>query len=64
MGKADLHIHTTYSWDGTCTVEAVLKQAAHIAGLDVIAITDHDDIRGALEAVELGPRYGIEVVHG
>ena len=46
MGKADLHIHTIYSWDGTCTVEAVLKQAAHIAELDVIAITDHDDIRG------------------
>ena len=64
MGRADLHIHTIYSWDGTCTVEAVLKQAAHIAGLDVIAITDHDDIQGALEAVELGPRYGIEVVPG
>jgi len=64
MGKADLHIHTIYSWDGTCTVEAVLKQAAHIAELDVIAITDHNDIRGALEAVELAPHYGIEVVPG
>ena len=64
MGKADLHIHTIYSWDGTCTVEAVLKQAAHIAGLDVIAITDHDEIQGALEAVDLAPRYGIEVIPG
>jgi len=64
MGKADLHIHTIYSWDGTCTVEAVLKQAAHTAELDVIAITDHDEIRGALEALELAPRYGIEVIPG
>jgi predicted metal-dependent phosphoesterase TrpH len=64
MGKADLHIHTVYSWDGTCTVEAVLKQAAHAAQLDVIAITDHDEIRGALEAQELAPRYGIEVIAG
>ena len=64
MGKADLHIHTIYSWDGTCTVEAVLKQAAHTAELDVIAVTDHDDIRGALEAVDLAPRYGIEVIPG
>jgi hypothetical protein len=64
MGKADLHIHTIYSWDGTCTIEAVLKQAAHIAELDVIAITDHDEIRGALEAVDLAPRYGIEVIPG
>ncbi len=64
MGKADLHIHTVYSWDGTCAVKAVLKQAAHIAHLDVLAITDHDEIRGALEAVELAPQYGIEVIPG
>jgi predicted metal-dependent phosphoesterase TrpH len=64
MGKADLHIHTIHSWDGTCSVEAVLKQAAHIAKLDVIAITDHDEIQGAQVALELAPRYGIEVIPG
>jgi len=64
MGKADLHIHTIYSWDGNCSVEAVLKQAAHIAELDVIAITDHDEIQGALEAEKLASRYGIEVIPG
>ena len=47
MGKADLHVHTTYSYDGTCTVEAVLQQAAYHAGLDVIAITDHNETAGA-----------------
>ena len=56
MGKADLHVHTTHSWDGTCAVKAVLKQAAHVACLDVLAITDHDEIRGALEAMELASR--------
>jgi len=64
MGKADLHIHTIYSWDGTCSVAAVLKQAADAAKLDVIAITDHDEVDGALEAFELAPAYGIEVVPG
>jgi len=64
MGRADLHIHTIYSWDGTCTVSAVLKQAAHNAHLDVIAITDHDEIAGALEAVELASSYGIDVIPG
>jgi len=64
MGKADLHIHTIYSWDGTCAVEAVLKQAAHVAHLDVIAITDHDEIRGALDAQDLAYPYGIEVIPG
>jgi predicted metal-dependent phosphoesterase TrpH len=64
MGKADLHIHTVFSWDGTCSVEAILKQAAHVAHLDVIAITDHDDIRGALDAEDLAYPYGIDVIPG
>jgi predicted metal-dependent phosphoesterase TrpH len=64
MGLADLHIHTTHSWDGTCSVAGVLMQAASIARLDVIAITDHDSVAGALEALELAPDYGIEVVPG
>lgn len=64
MGKADLHIHTLYSWDGTCSVKAVLKQASHSAHLDVVAITDHDEIRGALDAMDLAPQYGIQVIPG
>lgn len=64
MGKADLHIHTTYSWDGMTTVSAVLKQATTHTDLNVIAITDHDEIRGALEAQELAPAYGVDVIPG
>jgi predicted metal-dependent phosphoesterase TrpH len=62
MGRADLHIHSFYSIDGTDTVAEILEQAAYHANLDVIAITDHDDLRGALEARELSGKYGIEVV--
>ena len=43
MGLADLHMHTIYSYDGTATVPAVLRRA-HEIGLDVIAITDHDEV--------------------
>jgi len=64
MGKADLHIHTSYSYDGTATVAAVLAHVMRHTDLDVIAITDHDEIDGALEAVELAPHYGIEVIPG
>ncbi len=63
MGLADLHIHTIYSYDGTASVSAVLRQAK-LAGLDVIAITDHDEIKGALKALELAPSYGVEVIPG
>jgi predicted metal-dependent phosphoesterase TrpH len=61
MGNADLHIHSTYSHDATTTVRAVLKQAADVE-LNVIAITDHDEIRGSLEAHELASKYGIESI--
>ncbi len=63
MGIADLHIHTIYSYDGTATVPAVLQRARQ-AGLDLIAITDHDEIRGALLAEQLAPKYGIQVIPG
>jgi predicted metal-dependent phosphoesterase TrpH len=52
-----------YSPDATTTVRAVLKQAADV-GLDVVAITDHDAIAGALEARELASQYNVEVVTG
>ena len=63
MGLADLHIHTIYSYDGTASVPAVLARAKQI-GLDVIAITDHDEIAGSLKACELAPQYGVEVIPG
>lgn len=63
MGIADLHTHTIYSYDGTASVSAVLKRARQI-GLDLLAITDHDEINGALKALELAPKYGVEVIPG
>jgi predicted metal-dependent phosphoesterase TrpH len=63
MGTADLHIHSVYSPDATTTVRAILKQAKDI-GLSVIAITDHDEIRGSLEACEIASQYGVEAIPG
>jgi predicted metal-dependent phosphoesterase TrpH len=63
MGLADLHIHTIYSYDGTASVPAVLKRAKQ-AGLDVIAVTDHDEIAGSLKALELASAYGVEIIPG
>lgn len=56
-------MHTIYSYDGTASVPAVLKRAKQI-GLDIIAITDHDEIRGALLAEQLAPQVGIQVIPG
>jgi len=64
MGLADLHIHTTYSWDATSSVASVLRYTAQRTNLDVIAITDHDRIDGALEALDLASKYNLEVIPG
>ena len=63
MGLADLHLHSLYSYDGTASVPAILRRAKQI-GLDVIAITDHDEIKGSLKALELASAYGLEVIPG
>lgn len=64
MGLADLHIHTNFSWDSTTTVPAILKYVADYTDLDVIAITDHDEIRGALQALDRASAYGVQVIPG
>ena len=64
-GLADLHMHTTYS-DGVATVEQVLARIQDHTPLDVIAITDHDTIEGALRARDLAATraYPFEVIVG
>jgi predicted metal-dependent phosphoesterase TrpH len=59
MGLADLHIHSTYS-DGASTVEQILFRAQRL-GLDTIAITDHNEIAGAVAARELARRWQLPV---
>jgi len=63
MGLADLHMHSIYSYDGTASVPAILKRAERI-GLNVIAITDHDEITGSLKALELAQNYRVDVIPG
>lgn len=59
--KLDLHVHTTHS-DGISTVKEILK-ACRKAGLDGVAVTDHDTVSGALEALRIKPR-GLIVIPG
>ncbi|MDQ2890933.1 MAG: PHP domain-containing protein [Gemmatimonadota bacterium] len=58
----DLHAHSTAS-DGAVAPSGVIE-AAKRAGLEAIALTDHDTIAGNDEAVAAGDAVGIRVVRG
>lgn len=65
MGRADLHLHTRVS-DGLATVSELLEHVAARGDLDVIAVTDHEDAAGGLQARELAAKrgYAFQVVVG
>ncbi|ADG12967.1 PHP domain protein [Methanocaldococcus infernus ME] len=72
-GKADLHIHSKYSGIGRLgklrfldSIEEPrdIVKTAKKKGLDVIAITDHNTIRGGLEGKKYEKEFDIEVVVG
>jgi predicted metal-dependent phosphoesterase TrpH len=64
-GKADMHLHTLYS-DGVHGVEALLDHVERSTDLDLIAITDHERLDGALRARDLHAAggYSFELVVG
>src|SRR5256712_10193058 len=62
MSKADPHCHTDAS-DGMVT-PAELVDAAVKAGLDLIAVTDHDTMASVKEAQDRGEAVGLTVVAG
>jgi hypothetical protein len=57
----DLHMHTDHSGDCATPVE-VLLQTAKAQGLGAIAVTDHNEVSGALAAQELADQYGVKVI--
>lgn len=64
-GKADMHLHSLYS-DGTASVRQILDHVEATTDLDVIAITDHERVDGALRAAELhaAGEYSFDLVIG
>jgi predicted metal-dependent phosphoesterase TrpH len=60
VGKADLQLHSDLG-DGLNSPEEILH-AAEAAGLDVIALTDHDDLRGSFLLRDLAAQRRSEVV--
>jgi predicted metal-dependent phosphoesterase TrpH len=48
--RLDLHNHTSHSADGTMNPRTLLERAA-AEGIACLAVTDHNTVRGGLEAL-------------
>ena len=59
--RGDFHVHTTYS-DGKLNIDEVLAFAK--TKVDVVAITDHDEVDGSVVAGDKAKEYGLELVYG
>ena len=61
--KIDLHVHTCYSDDATSSLEEIIFYAKK-KDLDGIAITDHDNIKGAKRALKLASERELMIIPG
>ncbi len=61
----DLQVHTAHG-DGMASAQDLLDYVEYATDLDVIAVTDHDDVGGALLAADLHARgaYAFDLVPG
>ncbi len=59
----DLHVHTKWSKDSLNEPVKLLKKAKR-AGLDGFAVTDHNEIEGALFTYKEAKRYDVKVLVG
>lgn len=60
--NADLHCHSTVS-DGTLSPVEVV-QRAHGNGVDMLALTDHDEVGGLEEARGVAKDFGLRFING
>ena len=63
MLSVELHAHSALSYDGRDPVEDILERARS-AGIDAVAVTDHDEIDASLDAAALAPDYGLVGIPG
>ena len=62
MVWADLHMHSAAS-DGQLSPTDLVRKA-QAAGIELLALTDHDTLSGTEEAIRAGRTYGIQVLRG
>jgi predicted metal-dependent phosphoesterase TrpH len=63
MIRGDFHIHSNHSFDGFMNPETILK-ICHKAGMNTVAITDHDTMSGYEQGRKHAHEFGIDLIPG
>jgi error-prone DNA polymerase len=64
MGYAELHCHSNYSFqEGASSVEELLGRAKEL-GYPALALTDHDNLCGAMHFAQAARGFGIQPITG
>jgi predicted metal-dependent phosphoesterase TrpH len=58
MLRVDLHLHSDHSHDGKSSLQQLIDRARE-CGLDRLALTDHNNVDGALELKRIAPELAI-----
>lgn len=58
MIRVDLHSHSNYSKDSRSTLDGIVA-AVPMSGLHALALTDHDELKGAIELKKRAPFFVI-----
>src|SRR5215207_2299315 len=64
MSFVELHCHSAYSFDDGASEPAELAAAAVEHGYDALALTDHDNVCGAMEFAHACKGVGVRPIHG
>lgn len=64
--RAELHLHTTTSLDGSVITPKELIETAVLMGLKAVALTDLDSVQNYIEAANCREKYGedLKVIYG
>jgi len=61
--KIDMHCHTFSSYDGTSSINSIIKRGKEV-GIDGVAITDHENTNAWKEALEKGKEHDFKIILG
>lgn len=63
MRKLAFHTHSSFSYDSLSSPKSIVRYCQR-HNIDSVCVTDHDTIRGSVEAEKIAKKHGVQVIIG